>query len=318
MGLARLLVPGLWWFVLPLLGDASDSKVLIYRIESLAEREHRTNRIFIRYALPVSEPNVQEIRSISFSPQPSRIIREGARKVAEWTIPSGRRPKAIRMDVEAELFLNQQPSPDHPPPKDLSPWLKADRYVQIDHPDIQKWAAKVERHDDFDLNLKILLDAVVIALKYSGYESEDQGALAALKSGQGDCTEYADLLVALCRSKGIPSRSRLSIKTEIASTPLHHVTQIYDVEKGWVTLDPLWHEFSRTSSESRIPTDLLFLSTLREDPLMFGSSSFLALKVEGKQLPSRITSRFQVGRKDETGAMVTEEFTHTDEWPEKP
>jgi transglutaminase-like putative cysteine protease len=43
-------------------------------------------------------------------------------------------------------------------------------------------------------------------IEYSGYITEDRGALYALTHRQGDCTEYAHLVVALSRANNIPAR----------------------------------------------------------------------------------------------------------------
>ncbi|MEI6530262.1 MAG: S-layer homology domain-containing protein [bacterium] len=43
-------------------------------------------------------------------------------------------------------------------------------------------------------------------LNYNGYNPSEKGALEAFRSGEGDCTEFADLFVALCRARGIPAR----------------------------------------------------------------------------------------------------------------
>jgi len=43
-------------------------------------------------------------------------------------------------------------------------------------------------------------------VRYSGYAGRDRGALYALEHRKGDCTEYANLFVALCRANGIAAR----------------------------------------------------------------------------------------------------------------
>ena len=41
---------------------------------------------------------------------------------------------------------------------------------------------------------------------YVGYIKNDRGALYALKTKEGDCTEFMHLFVALCRANKIPAR----------------------------------------------------------------------------------------------------------------
>lgn len=47
---------------------------------------------------------------------------------------------------------------------------------------------------------------VVDHMQYAGYLPDDRGALYALNTGRGDCTEYMFLLAALLRANKIPSR----------------------------------------------------------------------------------------------------------------
>lgn len=47
---------------------------------------------------------------------------------------------------------------------------------------------------------------VVDHIAYTGYSREAKGARSALSSRQGDCTEFADLFVALARAADIPAR----------------------------------------------------------------------------------------------------------------
>lgn len=47
---------------------------------------------------------------------------------------------------------------------------------------------------------------VVEHMQYAGYFPDDRGALYALQTGRGDCTEYMFLLAALLRANKIPSR----------------------------------------------------------------------------------------------------------------
>ncbi len=69
------------------------------------------------------------------------------------------------------------------------------------------------------------------------------GALAALKTGSGDCTEYACLFSAVCRAAGVPARRvavfNLGSKGEITeSEPNHDTAEVILPSHGWVPVDP--------------------------------------------------------------------------------
>jgi transglutaminase-like putative cysteine protease len=69
------------------------------------------------------------------------------------------------------------------------------------------------------------------------------GAVNALKTGIGDCTEYACLFSALCRASGVPARRvavfNLGSKDEIMdSEPNHDTAEVFLSTHGWVPVDP--------------------------------------------------------------------------------
>ncbi|MDR0779784.1 MAG: transglutaminase domain-containing protein [Pseudomonadales bacterium] len=86
-----------------------------------------------------------------------------------------------------------------------APWLHAERFIESDAPRIQRLARQLQSSTSA-LTVRAIYEWVQTNLRYAGYIAEDLGALYALDSGGGDCTEYADLVVALARAAGIPAR----------------------------------------------------------------------------------------------------------------
>jgi transglutaminase-like putative cysteine protease len=98
---------------------------------------------------------------------------------------------------------------------------------------------------------KIINQWVYDNLEWTGYESKLRGALWALETSEGDCSEFAALFVSLCRSTGIPSR----LINGIAGTNLksggmfsytdigHDWAEIYLSDIGWVWVDPTYGWF---------------------------------------------------------------------------
>ncbi|WP_265281759.1 transglutaminase-like domain-containing protein [Verminephrobacter aporrectodeae] len=84
-------------------------------------------------------------------------------------------------------------------------WLAAERFIESDHPQIGLLARQLGRSTPA-LSARAIFEWVQGNIRYAGYLAEDRGALQALLTSQGDCTEYADLVVALCRALGIPAR----------------------------------------------------------------------------------------------------------------
>ena len=300
-----------------LFATEASSRNLTVRLDTEFERDTRTETQFVRMPLPVSEPGVQTIRHLTFTPRPNRILKDKDRRVAEWHLPSGTTTKLLRVEAEVELHVNQQQRVTHLSRTERKKYLSATDLIQTGHAELQKWADSIQPGTTDEETLRRLMHAVSEALPYQGYEPEDQGALAALQQGGGDCTEYTDLLVALCRIKGLPARNRLCIKIPSREISLHSVTQVYLHDQGWVTMDPLWADQARQKNPLETPNQYLFYSVVRDDPLMKGFFSYIALRNRGGPPPSRITTRIQIAEKTSEGPVKTSEYSFSEDWSDK-
>lgn len=84
-------------------------------------------------------------------------------------------------------------------------WLAPQRFIESDDATIIAAARRLRGGDDF-VTIRNIYDFVSTELRYAGYVAENLGATYALRERRGDCTEYATLVVALCRALGIPAR----------------------------------------------------------------------------------------------------------------
>jgi len=97
--------------------------------------------------------------------------------------------------------------------------------------------------DENQLNVKKKIDlAYKFPSKYLTYKvQKNTSALNALKTGVGDCTEFAMLFVALARSIGIEAR-RVSVfnflNNKNFKVPNHHIAEIYTSKYGWMPIYP--------------------------------------------------------------------------------
>ena len=68
--------------------------------------------------------------------------------------------------------------------------------------------------------------------------------LAALKKGQGECTDYADLFTTLARAAGYPARNIYGLAYKDGPTPafmFHAWNEVY-TEGRWQAVDPTWNQ----------------------------------------------------------------------------
>lgn len=85
--------------------------------------------------------------------------------------------------------------------RDLNP----QKYIESDHPAINRIARALQKADA-SKTIEEVFRWVADNVRYSGYAGRDRGALYALEHKKGDCTEYANLFVALCRANSIGAR----------------------------------------------------------------------------------------------------------------
>lgn len=145
--------------------------------------------------------------------------------------------------VTAEVELAPEPEEDAPSAAQTLPgrgaWLSAERYIELDAPEIRALAAQLRRETDL-ASARAIYEWVRDNLHYAGYLADDFGALHALFNRRGDCTEYADLVVALARAVGIPARMVGGYVTDRDAAPkpqdYHNWAQLY-LGGAWHTVD---------------------------------------------------------------------------------
>jgi transglutaminase-like putative cysteine protease len=110
------------------------------------------------------------------------------------------------IDVRAELVLSNRPNPIAISAEESAAYLQPGPFVESDHPVIVHLAGQWDGADPMSRAGRIF-DWVAGHVQDAGYMGSERGALYALTQGRGDCSEYADLFVALCRASGIPART---------------------------------------------------------------------------------------------------------------
>lgn len=114
-------------------------------------------------------------------------------------------PYAQRTVSVSVLLEPAKPAPAAGPDTPPSAWLGPQRFIESDDAAIVAAARRLRGGDDAQ-TVRRIYDFVASELRYAGYVAEDLGAAYALRERRGDCTEYAALVVALCRAVGIPAR----------------------------------------------------------------------------------------------------------------
>ncbi len=291
-----------------LLPASSPPLKLTYRFSHTFERRNPNRAALVRVALPGDETGKQEIHSLVFRPEPTRILEYGDRKYAEWVWNSVKNPIVLHVQVNATLLehdIHSKPEAPMPqlPAEVVKAYVQAEPYLETLNPQIIALADSLPESNSPAETALHILHTVATRLRYKGYDPVDQGAAKALRAGKGDCTEYTDLFVALCRAKGIPARSRIGILHNAKKMPLHSVAEVYLPQQGWVSVDPLDYDRNGTLK----PVRMLYLPTLRNDLTLFGYFADKAYMIHdlGEQGP--LFTKVSIQR---SGSATSKEFTY--------
>jgi hypothetical protein len=124
----------------------------------------------------------------------------------------------------------------------------AEKYLEVDHVEISTLADFLTVDAETDCQaVNNIYTYVIDSMAYAGYVPGDNGALLAHQTGSGDCTDYADLMIALTRAAGISARfvEGVTYGTDgyyDEGQTKHDWLEVYLPGSGWVPMDPTWGE----------------------------------------------------------------------------
>jgi transglutaminase-like putative cysteine protease len=202
---------------------------------------------FWTYA-PVKQTAAQ--RSIKVeSSHPYKLIEDGlGNQILHFTFenlsPYASKIVTITADIEFSDISN-------PISADSQSFLKEEKYIESDNPEIKQLSKKFGSATPVKTSENIY-QWVSENIKYMGYLKDERGAFYALKNKEGDCTEFADLFVALSRANSIPARSIggyvYGKNSILKASDYHNWAEFYD-DGVWKIADPQKKVFARDQSD---------------------------------------------------------------------
>ncbi|MFX1251325.1 MAG: transglutaminase family protein [Promethearchaeota archaeon] len=118
---------------------------------------------------------------------------------------------------------------------DLKPFLKPEKGIESDYSKIMEFADQIQAMNASDFVLKAVIE-IQKQLKYEIQKGEF-GAKWAIETGRGDCTEFAALLVALCRAQNIPARTIAGFASDGMKWERHAAVEVF-LGGQWIPIDP--------------------------------------------------------------------------------
>ena len=244
-----------------------------------------TKKIKFLCLVPQDIKKIQTVSNVTFSPNPVRIFNENSSRYAEFIIDTPAPENKIKISITLDIYQNGLRDKNNLRiDSGLERYLISENYIEADHPQIIKKSQQLQKKSEIE-TLKGIYSFVCQHMSYSGYNPKSIGAVRALEQKHGDCTEYTDLFVALCRANNIPARVITGYTITYTNTPKHNWAEAYTKEYGWLRFDPTVNSFNSLNNR------YIYLSSIKNDPTL-NNFDFYTWRFWGT--PIKVTENFEV------------------------
>lgn len=234
--------------------------------ESISRYTNWLSRNILELAIPreFSENN-QEVYFTNISPKPKKIrVDEEGNIIGVFQLDA-KKDQQVTMEGYIRLSQDSEEIPDFAIDeyktriKELSrldTYTQPDTYWESDHSEIQSIANELFSENNGSImeliraNYYFVIDQLEYSHEKALNPSKRHGALEALRGAESVCMEYADLMIAILRAQGIPTRAAFGYGNDplLEATEReigHQWVQIWLPDYGWLSVDPTWGESGR-------------------------------------------------------------------------
>jgi len=248
-------------------------------------------------------PPYQKVQSMEITPKTyTPVVDELGNQYAEFDFsgqPAGS-TKTVDLDYKVtvnELAYDLSDCQGDLPKIDVNPEL----HIESDNPQIVTLAKNLSRGKDTVCGqVRAFYNYIGDNLVYT-FNGANWGAQAALGPMGADCTEYADLLVALSRAKGIPARYFegllfLENGPDTATKTEHSWADVYMPSAGWVAMDPTLGRLpaKREDYFAHYSPDHIIITLGASPSVLRGSSYWTHLYWPGNSTSIRVTGEWKI------------------------
>ena len=271
----------------------TESTGVAFRLTYTFTAAGNTQWVRVAALVPTTIPQRQTVSDVRFQPDPVRVFDAGENRYAEFFFPRPRGTFQVQVTGQARLFRADlsvaRAGRARPHSAGLRPCLASEPSLEADDPAILQ-AAKLLRGPDELTTLKRTYDFVLRHITYAGPDLswEGGGAVKALQTRKGDCTEYTDLMVALCRANGIPARHVLGLDAAPDTPTRQHAwPEAFTRKHGWVSFDPTFDACTKAATFEKLSPRYLRFSAVRNDQVMENYNSYLMYRYWGDPVALR-------------------------------
>ncbi len=244
--------------------------VIEYHFDILGD----TSKIDFITIIPNDYEDRQEVSGIDYSISPARIFTDGLNKYAEFIISNPLSDFELKITTQLEIYEYDLEramilKKDQTPEDGFSKYLVEEKYIEVNNPIIQN-IDLVHTFTEYPLDhVEMNYDFVMKNLDYFGYNPGDIGAVQSLKNKGGDCTDYTDTFVTLCRASGFPARSIEGYPIDASDLAMgHNWSEVFISGYGWVPFDPTYDDNNGSSQDTtfeNLKNTYIYMSFIRND-----------------------------------------------------
>jgi len=233
----------------PYLGVA---KAVEMKMQYKVSAPNKTYRAKFVLLIPETLPHRQKVISKEWILPPTKIHQKDGGTYAEWILDKPKGDIDIGCIIKMEIYpfdysrLNRDLANKG---DNLKKYLISEKFIESEAKVIMELAEKsAPKKSKGGILMHSIFNSTINSLDKYKFSNEPKGALGALKLRGGDCTDYTDLFVALCRARGLPARHVHGILASgFSDTPKHSWAEVYIPHNGWVRLDPFLVEAGKVS-----------------------------------------------------------------------
>lgn len=240
-----------------------------YKVEVLGD----ITKLELLIPIPKDYDGRQKVHHIEYSKRPQSTFQEFGTQYAKYVFNNVKKDIYINIVLQIELFdydfttaKDQIQTPEILKKRAIKKYTRNKGSYKLKEDFIMPLT--IQESPDITSKVHAIHDFVVEHLEYQTFFGKDLGATHAWDLQKGDCTEYAALMIALCRKEGIPARqvsgftiaNTSGILGSIFKSSGHAWVEVYFEGLGWIPFDPTHSDGSQTTSFKKLQNKYIYIN----------------------------------------------------------
>ena len=256
--------------------QAQESRRIVVRQVHELQNGKNLDSVEVNIAIPKDYDHRQTINDISYSVNPKLIFKKDNISYAHFALDRRKLKNLDSIVIEIDMTLyhydlgqaKKRKEPEKLSKRKRKKYLEISKLYQLSANEKEPLLQELEQLEGLEY-VQQSHDFVVDHISYRSFFGKDLGADYALSKGEGDCTEYSDLMISLCRSRGYPARrvagctvsqENNDLLSQIFKYTTHAWVEVYFDDLGWVPFDPTHSDGSRVTNFNHLQTKYVYYS----------------------------------------------------------